>query len=55
MGSPHSLSAEQHDELESSGRLQFLNSPEWTGIEKRTFHLEFDLPRQGLRLLRIAW
>ena len=55
MGSPHSLSAEQHDELEASGQLQLLNSPQWTAIGNRTLHLQFGLPRQGLRLLRISW
>ena len=55
MGSPHALSDEQHHQLESAGQLQLLTSPEWTLIENRTLHLQFDLPRQGLRLLRIAW
>jgi xylan 1,4-beta-xylosidase len=55
MGSPHFLSPEQHGELESSGQLQLFTSPEWTVIENRTLHLQFDLPRQGLRLLRISW
>ena len=55
IGSPHSLSAEQQGELEASGQLQLLTSPQWTVIENRTLHLQFALPRQGLRLLRISW
>jgi len=55
MGSPQVLSAEQHDELESAGQLQLVNSPAWTPIENRSLHLQFALPRQELRLLRISW
>jgi xylan 1,4-beta-xylosidase len=55
MGSPHTLSAEQQDELESAGQLHLLASPEWNAIESRTLHLQFALPREGLRLLRISW
>jgi xylan 1,4-beta-xylosidase len=55
MGSPHFLSPDQRGELESSGQLQLFTSPEWTVIENRALHLQFDLPRQGLRLLRISW
>src|SRR3984957_8418162 len=55
MGSPKSLSAAQHGALEEAGQLQLLNSPEWVSITKRTLHLQFALPGQGIRLLRIAW
>jgi xylan 1,4-beta-xylosidase len=55
MGSPKSLSASQNQQLESAGQLQLLNSPEWVSIENRTLHLQFALPRQGLRLLRMSW
>ena len=41
--------------LSTHPQLQLLTSPEWTLIENRTLHLQFDLPLQGLRLLRIAW
>ena len=55
MGSPASLSQSQQDALEKSGQLQLLSSPEWMSIEDKALHLHFDLPRQGLSLLRISW
>jgi xylan 1,4-beta-xylosidase len=55
MGSPNPPSAGQHQQLETAGQLQLLNSPAWLSIENRTLHLQFALPRQGLRLLRISW
>jgi hypothetical protein len=32
-----------------------LESPVWIGVQSGSAHLKFDLPRQGLSLLRIAW
>ena len=55
MGSPKSLSADQHEELQKAGQLQLLRTPEWVSPENRTLHLKFVLPRNGLRLLRFAW
>jgi xylan 1,4-beta-xylosidase len=55
MGSPKSVTEDQHEGLEKSGQLQLLGSPEWITIENRTVHLQFSLPRQGLSLLRLAW
>jgi xylan 1,4-beta-xylosidase len=55
MGSPKSPSPGQQQQLETAGQLELLNSPEWVPIEKRTLHLQFALPRQGLRLLRFSW
>ncbi len=55
MGSPTSLSAGQHEELERAGQLQLLSSPEWVLIENGTLQVQFALPRQGLRLLRLSW
>jgi xylan 1,4-beta-xylosidase len=54
MGSPASLSAAQHEALERAGHLQLLSSPEWVLTENGTLHVQFALPRQGLRLLRIT-
>lgn len=54
-GSPKSPSAAQQQQLERAGQLQLMNSPEWVSIENRTLHLQFALPREGLRLLRISW
>ena len=55
MGSPKSLSASQHEELERAGQLQLLSSTEWVSIENGTLHVQFASPRQGLRLLRVSW
>src|SRR5262249_36058058 len=55
MGSPQSPTGSQYKELEASGRLQLLTSPEWIPIERGTVRLRFDLPRQGLSLVRIEW
>ena len=55
MGSPQSPSPEQYQQLESAGQLQLLTSPQWTHIAAGTAHLKFELPREGLSLLRIAW
>jgi hypothetical protein len=35
--------------------LQLLGSPSFLTIERGTAHLRFNLPRQGLSLLRISW
>jgi len=55
MGSPQSPSASEYKQLESAGQLQLLTSPEWVEIKQGSVHLRFDLPRQGISLLRLAW
>jgi xylan 1,4-beta-xylosidase len=55
MGSPQSPSPVQHQQLQDAGQLQLLGSPAWISLEKGTANLQFDLPRQGLSLIRIAW
>lgn len=55
MGSPQNLSAEQIAELEKAGQLQMLESPEWLKIKNGTATIEFDLPRQGVSLLKMTW
>jgi xylan 1,4-beta-xylosidase len=55
MGSPQSLSVAQVEQLQSAGQLQLLTSPAWIGIENGSVELQFDLPRQGLSLLRLTW
>jgi xylan 1,4-beta-xylosidase len=54
-GSPQPPTADQYKKLESAGQLQLLDSPKWIRIEHGTVHLQFELPRQGLSLLRIGW
>jgi xylan 1,4-beta-xylosidase len=55
MGSPQSPTDAQYERLRAAGQLQFLDSPEWIKVQSRSAHLQFDLPRQGLSLLRISW
>ncbi len=55
MGSPQSPSASQDEKLQRASQLQLLDSPEWITVVSGSAHLGFNLPRQGLSLLRIAW
>lgn len=53
MGSPQSPTPEQYQQLESAGQLQLFTSPQWIQIENGTAHVQFELPRQGLSLIRV--
>jgi xylan 1,4-beta-xylosidase len=55
LGSPQQPTPEQYKKIESAGQLELLSSPEWMEVEKGTAHLHFDLPRQGLSLIRLGW
>ena len=55
MGSPQSPSPAEYEKLQSAGQLQLLDSPQWMKVENGNAHLQFDLPRQGLSLVRLAW
>jgi xylan 1,4-beta-xylosidase len=55
MGSPQSPSTVQYEQLEAAGQLQLLSSPAWISIAQGAAHLQFDLPRQGVSLIRITW
>ena len=55
MGSPQSPSAAQNEKLRAAAQLQLVDSPAWITAESGSAHLQFDLPRQGLSLLRISW
>ncbi len=55
MGSPQSLSATQHEQLQKEGQLQLLKAPESMPIQKGSLHLHFSLPRQAMSLVRLAW
>ena len=53
MGSPQSPTPEQYQQLESAGQLQLLQSPQWIQMDNGNAHVQFDLPREGLSLIRI--
>ena len=55
MGSPRQPTAEQYARLEAAGQLQLLGSPEWMGTKDSKLELRFDLPRQGISLVKVSW
>lgn len=55
MGKPQNVNPEQYKELEQSGQLEMINSPEWIQTEKGKATIKFDLPRQGVSLVRLTW
>ena len=55
MGSPQSPTEVQYEQLQRASQLQLLTSPAWVPIAQGAAHLKFELPRQGISLVRIAW
>ncbi len=55
MGSPQSPAEAQYEQLQRAGQLQLLTSPAWVPIVQGAAHLQLELPRQGISLIRIAW
>jgi xylan 1,4-beta-xylosidase len=55
MGSPQQPSPAQYSTLEKAGNLQLLSSPEWRHTENRRVSLRFNLPRQGVSMIRLTW
>jgi len=55
MGSPQPPSTEQIARLEKAGQLQMLTSPQWMKTKAGQVTVTFDLPRQGVSLLRFVW
>jgi xylan 1,4-beta-xylosidase len=55
MGSPRTPSPEQYKQLEGTGQLQLLTSPQWIQADGGSATVKFDLPRQGLSLIKIEW
>lgn len=55
MGSPQTPTAEQYRQLERAGQLQLLGSPEWQPAAAGPLRIRFQLPRQGVSLLKLAW
>ncbi|MBN2001220.1 beta-xylosidase [candidate division KSB1 bacterium] len=54
MGSPQSPTPQQYAELENAGQLMLFTSPEWITPHSGTVLLQFELPRQGVSLLKLA-
>ncbi|HET8824981.1 MAG TPA: beta-xylosidase, partial [Terriglobales bacterium] len=55
MGSPQPPTADQSKQLESAGHLQLFTSPAWITAKGGNVQLSFELPRQGLSLIKLAW
>jgi xylan 1,4-beta-xylosidase len=55
MRSPQNPTSLQYAELEQAGQLQLLTSPQWINTRDGNAVLGFDLPRQGVSLLRLTW
>ena len=55
MGSPRQPTPEQYAHLEAAGHLALLGAPAWVRAEGGTVRAEFNLPRQGLSLIQVAW
>jgi xylan 1,4-beta-xylosidase len=55
LGSPQSPTAAERDALIKAGQLQTLGSPERVVVLNGRAVVTFDLPRQGVSLVRLAW
>ena len=55
MGSPQKRSPGQYAQLERAGQLQLFGSPEWLRATNGRVTLKFNLPRQGVSLLKLTW
>jgi xylan 1,4-beta-xylosidase len=55
MGSVQDPTPDQQWQLEAAGQLQLLDSPNWLWNRSGTVSINFDLPRQGVSLIRLAW
>jgi xylan 1,4-beta-xylosidase len=55
LGKPGQVTDEQYKTLETAGQLQLYNSPEWYKTNNGKTILKFDLPRQGVSLIKMTW
>lgn len=55
LGSPQSPTAAERDALVTAGQLQRLGSPERVVVANGRAVVTFELPRQGVSLVRLAW
>jgi xylan 1,4-beta-xylosidase len=55
MGSPQAPTAGQRDELLKAGQLNALEPPIRLGVASGRATIAFELPRQGVSLLRVIW
>ncbi len=55
LGSPQQPTPAQYKQLARAGQLQMLSSPQRQPIANGRIAVKFNLPRQGVSLLRLAW
>jgi xylan 1,4-beta-xylosidase len=55
MGYPQSPDKLEYGKLEAAGQLQLLTSPYWLRVDQQKAQLNFDLPQEGLSLIRLSW
>lgn len=55
MGSPQNPTPEQYTLLEKAGQLEMIGSPQWMEIKSGISTLQFNLPRQGVSLIKMTW
>ena len=55
MGSPQEVTTVQQRQLAAAGQLQLLGAAGWLEKKSGTIVTEFDLPRQGVSLIRLDW
>ena len=55
LGSPQKLNEQQYKVLERAGQLQMIGSPEWRTAREGQVVVRFQLPRQGVSLVKLTW
>ncbi|GAB3170949.1 GH39 family glycosyl hydrolase [Telluribacter humicola] len=55
MGSPQNPTAEQIATLEKAGQLQTFASPTQMDVRNGQLQMDFQLPRQGVSLIKVTW
>ncbi|HEY5917912.1 MAG TPA: beta-xylosidase [Chryseolinea sp.] len=55
MGKPQQVTSAQYETLERAGQLQTLESPQWKKVKDGIVEVEFNLPRQGVSMIRMTW
>jgi xylan 1,4-beta-xylosidase len=55
LGKPTQVTPDQYADLERAGQLQLLTSPERRVVTNGSVQLDFELPRQGVSLIRLSW
>ena len=55
MGAPQKLTPAQQRELEAEGQMELLDASSWLESKAGKVATEFDLPRQGVSLVRLEW